>query len=152
MALNTTPGPECESLCTAAEAGLYHDARGNSARWAILDQLQKEIALRRAYDWLYGEYAGQWPAGVQFGGDSEGAIPARMRDASALLALYALDGPLDAPPSTAPQVIEKTVGPITKKFAVQTTAPRRTFPDVARMVGPYLAAVSNGYSIQLVRS
>ena len=153
MALNTTPGPACESLCSAVEADAYHDSRGNSARWAVLDQFRKEQLLRQAYDRLYGDYASQWPDDAEFGaGDALGTIPARVRDACALLALYALEAPLDAPPSTAPQVIEKTVGPLTTKYAQAATIQRRTFPDVARMVAPYLVKRAAAYSAKLVRS
>lgn len=153
MAIITTPGADCESLATALEADAYHDKRGNAAAWMLLDQTRKEQLLRQAYDRLYSDYAGQWPDEYEFGAaDLIGTVPARVRDACALLALYAMDGPLDAPPSTEPQLIEKTTGPITKKYAAQAAPTRRTFPDVARMVAPFLAPAPNPYSARLVRA
>lgn len=153
MALDITPGPSCESLCSVAQATAYHDSRGNSIAWGELGPTQQEVKLRAAYDWLYGEYAALWPDDLEFGAtDLLGTIPPRVRDASALLALYAIEGPLDAPPDTSPQLVEKTVGPLTKKYAVQDKPQRRTFPDVARMIAPYLVAAPNPYSAKLVRS
>lgn len=152
MALDTNPGAGCESLASVAQADAYHEARGNSSRWDVLEVTRKEQLLRQSYDYMFGEYAARWPDDYEFGaGDELGVIPPRVRDACALLALYAIDGPLNAPPSVAPQVVEKTVGPLTTKFAAQAAPQRRTFPDVARMVGPYLVAAGNPYAARLVR-
>jgi hypothetical protein len=141
-----------ESLATLAEAKQYHAERGNAA-WATLATGRQEQLLRQAYDWLFDEYAARWPADVEFGTINEaGDVPPKMRQACALLALYAIDGPLNAPPSTAPQVVEKTVGPLTTKYATQDAPVKRTFPDVARMVAPYLVAKPSPYSARIVRN
>lgn len=153
MALNTTPGPLCESLASVTQADAYHDSRGNSAAWEALDDSRKEQLLRQAYDHLFGEYAGRWNDDHEFGAVNEvGDVPQLMINASALLALYAIAGPLNGPPSTAPQVVEKTVGPITTKYAAGSAPAKRTFPDVARMVGPYLVKLGNPHIAKLVRS
>lgn len=140
MALNTTPGPECESLCTVAAADAYHEARGNAATWMLFDQTRKEELLRRAYDDLMPRYLARWPTPWEFGAiDADGGVPRLVRDANALLALYAASGPLDA--QVSPQVTEKTIGPITTKYANAGAATRREFPDVDRMIAPFLAPV-----------
>lgn len=140
MALNTTPGPDCESLCTVGEADAYHEARGNAATWMLFDQTRKEELLRRAYDDMMPRYMLRWPTEWAFGAvDAAYTVPRLMRDANALLALYAASGPLDAPVS--PQVVEKTIGPLTTKYANAGAATRREFPDVDRMIAPFLAPV-----------
>lgn len=149
MALITTPGPDCESLCTVAEADTYHEQRGNMARWSELDTARKEQRLREAYEWLYGRYWARWPAGEVFGTAAgvPDVIMRGARDACAKLALYALDGPLD--PEPAPQVLEQEVGPIKTKYAQAEGG--RQFPDVAALMAPYLAK-SSPYSIPLRRA
>lgn len=137
-----------ESLCTVAEANAYHESRGNIAAWAMETE-HKEQLLRAAYDYLVSEYGACWAPDLPFGYDAAGAIPARVKQASALLALRAKDGPLD--PEITPQKIESEVGPIKSKFAARENGGRRKFPDVARLVGPYLAPVK-AYSIPLVRA
>lgn len=138
-----------ESLCSVADADLYHDGRGNAATWTALEKSRKEQLLRQAYDYLYGEYASAWPAGVPFGMLADESIAKGARDACAVLALKAKDGPLD--PEITPQVIEKETGPIKKKFAEAANGGRRTFPDVARLIGPYLPPIVRG-SVPLVRA
>lgn len=152
MALNTTPGPDCESLCTVLEADDYHTKRGNIAAWMPLETTRKEQLLRGAYDYLLGVYGPTWPSGQVFGtaADVPDVIMRGARDACARLALYALDGPLDAEVDA--QVTEQTVGPITTKFSQKpTTGKRRQFPDVARLMAPYLTAC-NPYMTPMVRA
>lgn len=152
MALITTPGPDCESLCTVAAADAYHERRGNGMAWLTLDQARKEELLRRAYDDLMPRYLTRWPTPWAFGAiDAVGTVPRLVREANALLALYALAGPLDAPVS--PQVTEKTIGPITTKYAKGDAATRREFPDVDRMIAPFLAPVlARPFTIPLRRT
>jgi hypothetical protein len=149
MALNTTPGDDCESLCTVAEANDYHEKRGNVAAWVTLETTRKEELLRDAYDFLLGVYCKQWPETETFG-TVGGVIMRGARDACARLALHRLDGPLDA--EIAPQVTEQTVGPITTKYAAKpVTASRRQYPDVARLMAPYLVPL-NVFSIRMIRA
>jgi hypothetical protein len=149
MPLITTPGPDCESLCSVDDANTYHELRGNIARWSPLENTRKEQLLRLGYEWLYGRYWARWPAGEVFG--TAAGVPDIVmrgaRDACALLALYALDGPLDPEPT--PQVLEQDVGPIKTKYAQVEGG--RQFPDVARLMAPYLVK-SNPYSIPLRRA
>lgn len=152
MALNTTPGPDCESLCSVADADAYHERRGAGATWLVLDQTRKEELLRRAYDDLMPRYVLRWPTLWAFGAiDADGTVPRLMREANALLALYAASGPLDAPVS--PQVVEKTIGPLTTKYANAGAATRREFPDVDRMIAPFLAPLlARPFTIPLRRT
>lgn len=131
---------DAETLCTVAEADLYHDARGNAGAWSSLDTDRKEQLLRAAYDYLRPEYIDRWPAGEPFG-VADGAVPRDMKFASALLALKAKVGPLD--PEIKAQKIESEVGPIKSKFA-ELKNPRRRFPDVDALVRRYLADTGTG--------
>jgi hypothetical protein len=150
MALNTTPGDSAESLCTVAEADAYHTARGTMVRWSPLDTEHKEQLLRDAYTYLHGEFWSAWNSAVPFGTLPDGVTVARgAREACAVLALRRLDGPLD--PELTPQAIEETIGPITTKYAAAPNNGRRTMPDIARMMGPYLPPIVRG-SVPLVRA
>lgn len=150
MALITTPGDSAESLCTVAEADAYHLARGTMTRWSPLDTERKEQLLRDAYAYLHGEFWGAWDSAVPFGTLADGVTVAKgAREACAVLALRALDGPLD--PELAPQAIEETIGPITTKYATAPNSGRRMMPDIARMVAPYLPPIVRG-SVPLVRA
>lgn len=151
MALDINPGPGCESLASVQQADAYHEARGNAA-WDVLEPTRKEQLLRNAYDKLLADYAARWPTEFEFGADDEfGNVPARVRDACARLALYAIEGPLDA--ELPAQMVEDTVGPMTTKYAkIERAETRRTFPDVARMIGPYLVPAGNPHLARLVRA
>lgn len=155
MALITTPGPDCESLCTVAEANTYHENRGNAGTWGPLETVEKEQQLRKAYDYLAGLYAASWPADVPFGavmGVVDG-VPAPIitrgaRDACALLALYAISGPLGGEVTAGNKKIK--VGPIEIEKDTAGGA-GRDFPDVARLMAPYLVA-RNPFMIPLRRA
>lgn len=150
MALTLT-GPDADSLCTVAEADLYHDARGNSGSWTQLETPRKEECLRAAYDYLVGEFRSQWPQGVEFGYLADGSVASGARRSCALLALIATTGELD--PEITPQEIESEVGPIKSKFAAAANGGRRIFPAVVRLMTPYLVIPqSNPFSVKLVRA
>lgn len=145
----TLIGPDADSLCSVEDADTWHTARGNVAEWLPLEMTRKEELLRKAYDYLRGEFASQWPAGVEFGIEN-GTVARGARAACALLALIAKDGELD--PEVEPQVVESTVGPITDKFAKRTSE-RRIFPAVERLMSPHLVDLTpaNPFSISLRR-
>lgn len=138
-----------ESLASVTEANCYHAKRGAPA-WEALDVARKEQLLRQAFDYLRGEYAPAWPVDQSFGLLADGVTVALgARDACALLALRALAGPLD--PEIKAQAIEKTVGPLTTKYAEAPNGGRRGFPDVGRLMGPYLVPIVRG-SVPLIRN
>lgn len=139
-----------ESLASVVEADAYHTGRGNVAAWVALEREPKEQFLRRAYDYLFAVYGAQWPADAPFG-TKDGAVPAKMRDACAILALKAKSG--DLLPEAKPQKLSTKVGPITTEYAPTARADGvRIFPEVQRLVAPFLAPAPNPYSAQLVRN
>lgn len=147
MMMFDVPG---DTLATLAEANCYHACRSTGAAWAPLTDERKQQLLREAFDYLRGQYGPVWTAGVPFGVLADGVTVATgARDACALLALRALSGPLD--PELKAQKTEVSVGPITTKYADAPNGGRRTFPDVGRLIGPYLPPIVRG-SVKLVRA
>lgn len=138
-----------ESLASVAEADAYHEGRGNIAAWDTLEGTRKEQLLRLAHDYLLAVYGPRWPADAAFGHKDE-AIPAAMRNAACILALKAKAG--DLMPESKPQVIEQTIGPMTKKFAETPGDGLRRFPEVERLVGPFLAPLPSPYTATLIRN
>lgn len=62
MSLNVESGaglPDSESYASVAQSDDYHGKRGNSA-WAALTNDQKEIALRKATDFITQSYRQRW--------------------------------------------------------------------------------------------
>lgn len=151
MSLNPETGAgvdDADALCTLAEANAYHAGRGNAA-WGLLGSAERETLIRRGFDYLLGEYESRWDSTVPFG-TKDAAVPARIAQANALLALYAKSGPLA--PEVKPQKIKSKVGPLETEYAPMAQTVRQ-FPDVDRLVSPYLAAtVGNPYMFPLERS
>jgi hypothetical protein len=164
-----------ESYISVADADTYHSVRGQ-ATWTGADGL-KEEALRRAtlfIDARYGprfsgvRYRGRdqalmWPrAGAE---DIEGwgidhdEVPLEIARATAEAALRELVEPgflsPDVTISSAGQVIEKTVGPLTLKFA-EGTATDRTRPLVQiidDILAPLLRGLGGGFGgVPIVRA
>jgi hypothetical protein len=77
------------------------------------------------------------------------AVPREVRDACAELALRAAAGELAA--DQGQQVTERTVGPITTKYAAGSTSARR-YRAVDMLLGPLLRASGSGAVVGLVRS
>lgn len=138
-----------ESLATAAEANAYHEGRGNVAAWSPLETEYKEQLLRRGHDYLLAVYGAAWPAGEPFG-TVGGVVPDGMRKAAAVMALKAKDG--DLLPEVVPQLLREKIGPIESEYAEAKGDGLRRFPEVERLVAPYLAPAPNPYMIRLERS
>lgn len=139
-----------ESLASIAQADAYHEARGNIEAWMPLENTRKEQLLRSSYDYLFAVYAMEWPAGVAFGTTDGLLVPDKVRDACSILALRAKAGELM--PELKQQKTEVTVGPITTKLSQLDTGGLRVFPDIERLMAPYLAPRGNPYTATLVRN
>lgn len=160
-----------ESFCSVADADAYHAARG-STLWATMTTAEKEQALRRAVDYMSQTYrlrwagyrktdtqALDWPrynvpkpdttVGRFLTYYSDSIVPVEVRNACAELALKAGAGELLADVGQA--VTERTVGPITTKFAAGSVAVKR-YVAVDRLLAPLLADGGNSSSVRMVRS
>lgn len=174
MALETETGSgsaTAESFCSVADADTYHAARGVTL-WATLTTAEKEQALRRATDFMGQTYrlrwsgyrktdtqALDWPrynapkpdstVGRFMAYYSDSIVPVEVRNACAELAFRAASGELAADVGQA--VTERTVGPITTKYAAGSVAVKR-YVAVDRLLAPLLADGGNSSSVRMVRS
>lgn len=143
MAIDTNPGsPTADSYVSVAEADAYWAKRPGSA-WGAAPNAEREGALVRATGYVDAEYAWRgtratavqaldWPRydvvldGYPLDGTT---IPRPVKDAVCEMALKALAGDLvgDVSPQ---QVVEQTVGPITRKFAAERNGGQKQYPYV----------------------
>jgi hypothetical protein len=139
MALVTETGSgmsDAESYISVAAADAYHAKRGND-KWSNLDTLEKEIALRKATDFMTATYRERWKGqrvkptqaldwpragvvidelntapGYGFAQLDTTSIPNEVKNACAELAIRASINALIKDQSQEQRVLSKTVGPI----------------------------------------
>lgn len=169
MALETETGTgseTAESFCSVADADAYHAARGYTL-WATMSEVEREQTLRRATGYMQQTYRTRWAGcrvysvqaldwprydvprrdyGDYYPSDT---VPREVRDACAELAFRASSGELAA--DLGQQVTERTVGPITTKYAAGSTSAKR-YRAVDMLLGPLLRASGSGAVVGLVRS
>lgn len=110
MALTVAPADGFDSLVSLTAATLYMTAMGHSA-WTGTDAV-KEVALRRATQYLLAHY--------RIRPEYLDPVHSRVEDACCEAALRALTGSLYTDVA-ANETIEKTVGPISVKYAASRT-------------------------------
>ncbi|AMG36252.1 DnaT-like ssDNA-binding protein [Achromobacter xylosoxidans] len=148
--------PNADSYVSVADCQTYAAAHGLAFAG---EQAALEAALRNATLYLDGEYtyrgeratdtqALEWPRTVVTG------VPREVVSACCELAARALKGPLwqDVSSTTAGAAIEKTVGPITTKYASAAGARndgQTRYAGVTAMLRRWLS--SYGSSVKLVR-
>lgn len=164
MAIDTTPGsPTADSYVSVADADAYWAKRTTDA-WTAALIPDKESALVRATSYVDAEYrwrgtkaaptqALAWPRYDVYVDDwplDSTIIPRQVKDAVCELALKALAGELAA--DVAPQqVIEQTVGPITRKFAPdERNGGQKQYSYVDSLLSPLVSGGSG--QIRLVRA
>lgn len=173
MAIETETGAgsaTAETLCSVDAADAHHAARG-AAAWDALTTDEKEQSLRRATDYMGQTYrlrwagarvsdvqALDWPRfdvprrdlGSLLGGGfyASDSVPAEVVKACAELAIRAAAGELAA--DAGQSVIERTVGPITTKYAPGSTATKR-YRAVDAMLAPFLRG-SDGSGFRITRA
>lgn len=169
MALETETGTgseSAESLCSVTDADAYHAARGYTL-WATMSEAEREQALRRATGYMQQTYRQRWAGCRAYSSQAldwprfdvprrdygdyypSDAVPNEVRDACAELAFRAASGDLAA--DLGQQVTERTVGPITTKYAAGSTSVKR-YRAVDMLLGPLLRASGSGVAVGLVRS
>lgn len=161
-----------EAFVSVTDSDTYHSNRGNTA-WAALTTAVKEQCLRKATDYMEGQYRARWQgyknsatqalswprAFVYVEPFYLGAIgsypylvasnivPVEVKNACAELALKAATADLLA--DTTQQVIREKIGPLETeydKFSPQNTR----YSAIEAMLAPYFKRGSN--SIQTVRA
>jgi hypothetical protein len=174
-----TAKADAESLCSVSAADAYHAARGRAA-WAALDTTAKEQNLRLATEFMGQAYrllwagtrvsanqALDWPRAYAPRRDylpsstlpppslhgtfyyPADVVPADVVKACAELALKASNGtPLMA--DRGQDVTERTVGPITTKFANGSRAGTR-YAAVEGMLSMFFKTTPGGARVKLER-
>lgn len=176
MALVTEDGTglaNAESLCSVADATAHHAARGNAAWASLASDTVREQCLRKATEYLQQVYSQAWAgyrttttqaldwprhsvprrdiASVGYllasYWDSD-EVPVAVQRACAELALKASSADLLADIGT--PAIEKTVGPITMKYAEGARQTKR-YTAIEGMLAPFLKAGGTG-AVAVVRA
>ena len=140
MALIVHPSAGAESYVSLADAGTYHVRFGNTS-WALASEANREIALRRATQYIdasyhFRSYATdeeqplEWPR-YDYGDD----LPQRLKDAVCEAALIFLTDNLNAPIEATGAVISEKVGPIEVKYS-EPAVLRTRYPILDRLLAP----------------
>lgn len=154
---------DAESFCTVAFADDYHTKRGGTA-WDALTNDNKEIALRRATDYLEQVYrlrwlgyrklelqALSWPRDEvrradftylnQYSFYPDNQVPVEVQNACASLALKASSGELA--PDIARQTQREKVGPLEVEYE-KGRVPYVRYRAIDNLLAPFLDAGSSG--------
>ena len=167
---------DAESYCDVTFADTYHSNRANTA-WALLTTAIKEANLRKATDYMLGQYrmrwlgrrvtitqALDWPrVGVVIEDLTGGAgvasyglfqlsftiVPVEVKNACAELALRSSASALIIDQTQ--KVIQETVGPVTVKY--DSNAPQQIqYSQIDAMLRVYLTAGGNMAMVKLIRT
>lgn len=163
MALDTTiSGSTADSYVTVAEADTYHENYGNTAWAAIATTALKEVALRKAAQYIDTKsFRGvkvtstqslEWPRYnvVVDGYDiSSLTIPSAIKAAQMEAALIASAQSL-TPNLSNGSVIEETVGKITKRYSDYTKDGGKKWSLVDKMLAGYVTGGGNFHRVQRV--
>lgn len=162
-----TARDDADSYVSVSDADLYHSGRG-ATQWANLSTELKEQALRRATEYMVGEYRDQWlgrrakstqaldwpRAGVYLPDLADQAsipttfVPKDVRNACASLALRASAGELVE--DMEQKIIEETIGPITTKWDPKSLT-KKKYPQIDSMLKMYMSSGGNPHMATLVR-
>lgn len=155
-----------DSYISVTDADTYFSNLGNTT-WSGKDTSDKEVALRKACDYIESEYSGRWKGAIASNSqalawprsgvrDNEGRYidnteyPTRLVKAQCELALKTFNESLMPDQEAgAGQLIEKTTGPITKKWAPGYRS-EKTFSFVEALLKPYLRGSKS--SVDLIRA
>lgn len=120
------------SYLSVADADTYHAGHGAPAAWTAATTATKEGALMQATRYLDAHFTWRGSIAVEaqalgwprsFAVDDEGrdvddeSVPIRVEEATALLALYHLSSPLDAPYARGGEIRRQRVGSVEVEYA-----------------------------------
>lgn len=135
---------DVETYCTVAHFKTYCNGLGLAITGVVDERIEQ--LLRQAGEYMQGMYRGAWAYEV-FGVVDE-KVPREVKNACARLAHKAIAGPLLR--DVKPTATKIKVGPIEKEVD-PNASPYVQYPDVDRMLAPYLVA-HNPYSVKLERN
>lgn len=158
--------PGAESYATVAFANAYFTGRGNAAWAAIVSEGDKEIALRKATDYMLAVYrdmwAGQrvselqaldWPRYDVYRDNQRylvpsDSVPLEVQKACCELAVRTTTGDLIVDQTAS--IIREKIGPIETEYAAGQNT-QVSFPFVNNMLMPFLSEGGSGQG-RLVRT
>ncbi len=151
------------ALITEAEADQIMENYGNPTDWSGADQADKEAAIRMAtrylnlhYSWcgykVDADQALQWPRYETYDEDSNvmasDEVPVRIKEATAYLALKAIEGETLLEDFANESRVKKTkdvVGPLTEEREyVQGEDPEKLYQTVDQLVHPFIYESKSG--------
>lgn len=159
---------DAESYISVEGADTYHTGRGANL-WFELTVEEKEQALRRATEYMVGEYRDRWlgrrtsatqaldwpRTGVYLSDLADQCripttfVPRDVKAACASLALRAAAGELVE--DTDQKIIEETIGPITTKWDPKSST-KRKYPQIDSMLKIFMSGGGNPFMATLVRT
>lgn len=156
-----------EAYATVAEANTYFTARANDA-WDALTTAEKEVALRKAADYLTQQYGGRWQGSrmtttqaldwPRYGAYRHGyiipsnTIPLELKRASFELAVRASAGELMPDMSTDSVVKRQKAGPLEIEYQDGSDSqPQETYTAVDKILEPLLGLGATG-SVPVIRT
>lgn len=155
---------DAESYASVADADAYLSSRGMS-NWSVLQDTDKEQALRRATDYMIAEYRPKWlgrrKSAVQaldwprlgvilddVGVIPSNFVPREVVKACIELAFRAASG--DLVEDEEARILEETIGPITTKYDKDTTS-RKKYPFVDNLVAPYTFGIVDDQGVSMIK-
>lgn len=159
-----------ESYVSVSEAGAYLRARGNAEAWDELEQVDREIALRKASDFMRQIYRQRW-AGARVHYEQRldwprysvvvddftvpsNVVPVDVKQACSELALRAAQGEELMPDLEAgnSQVKREKIGPLDTEYFENSVGAAERFQSVTAMLTPYFGATGGSGMMKVVRA
>lgn len=139
MTLTVAPLLDYDALVSLAEAGEYWTRMGD-ASWALASEADREGALRRGTQYILGRRI--------IGSAVSPVVLRPIKEATSEAALRALNGTLyrDVQPAG---ILEKTVGPITVRYATPGNAGQVRIPIIDELLRGLTVSAPN--AIEVVR-
>lgn len=173
MALTVEDGtglPGAESYASVSEAGTYLRARGFGEAWDDMEQLDREVALRKATDFMRQVYRQRW-AGARVRYEQRldwprysvvvdgfavpsNLVPVDVKQACAELALRAAQGEELLPDQEAgnSQVKREKIGPLDTEYFENSVGAAERYQSVTAMLTPHFGATGSSGMIKVVRA
>lgn len=161
---------DAESYTSVAEADAHHAALGNEASWLDLDTEVKEVALRKAANFMRQVYRQRW-AGARVRYEQRldwprysvvvddfsvpsNVVPADVKQACAELALRSAGGEELLPDQEAgnSQVKREKIGPLDTEYFESSVGAAERFQSVTAMLTPYFGATGGSGMMKVVRA
>lgn len=161
---------DAESYASVPEADAHHAALGNEASWLDLDTDVKEVALRKAANFMRQVYRPRWAGtrvryeqrldwpryGVMVDGFAvlSNTVPQDVKEACIELAFRSAQGEELLPDQEAgnSQVKREKIGPLDTEYFENSVGAAERFQSVTAMLTPYFGATGGSGMMKVVRA